>query len=199
MRPLPACRNVVTELASFTASFLVQLVQTQHMLLAAPTVVLLQEAPVLVWCRPLFHNDTTLRLRGGGLLRSCRINCSLGWGSRCTIRRGGGPRRFDPWVRGVWLVYRRVTHPLPRKGLASAPISLLFWGKGGEGEGRRGRGGRRGGGGGGEGGEGGGWAGSRGGIRSTAMRRGPRRRTGGAAGRMPGAPRLPLPSRERYN
>ena len=25
----------------------------------------------------------------------------------------GGPRRFDPWVRGVWLVNRRVTHPLP--------------------------------------------------------------------------------------
>ena len=22
----------------------------------------------------------------------------------------GGPRRFDPWVRGVWLVNKRVTH-----------------------------------------------------------------------------------------
>ena len=35
---------------------------------------------------------------------------------KSTSAEAGGPRRFDPWVRGVWLVNRRVTHPLPRGG-----------------------------------------------------------------------------------
>ena len=43
----------------------------------------------------------------------------------------GGPRRFDPWVRGVWLVNRRVTHPPPppsgviwEGGVGSAPFGV---------------------------------------------------------------------------
>ena len=57
----------------------------------------------------------------------------------CNLKsaEAGGSRRFDPWVRGVWLVNRRVTHPLPppsgviwEGGVRSAPISLRMGGEG---------------------------------------------------------------------
>ena len=80
------------------------------------------------------------RLRGGrgaGFEDSWHVAGDLGKSAEA-----GGPRRFDPWVRGVWLVNRRVTHSLPLGGVIWG-ISLLFWGGkggGGEGEGSRGEG-----------------------------------------------------------